>query len=184
MPETGTPTDARDHIKALEKDLAKSKSALETAMGENRGYAAKDAFAEAGFAPQFADLYTASQPEGELTKEAIETWALGYGIDPVPATEPVEGEPKTEPTVTDGSENLAAMGRGGSNPEGQGQPPTPTETMPIPEWQALYRRDPDAAKQAVADGKVELRGDNPYVPNYSQAENPYANRGKTEQTTQ
>ena len=181
---TGTPDEARDHIAGLEKDLAKTKSALNTALDVNRGFAAKEAFTTEGFDPKFAALYTASTPDGELTPEAVQEWTKTFGIEP--GTPPVvEGEPPKEPVVVDdGSENLASLGRGGSNPGGGGQPPTGKETMPIKEWQDLHAHDPDAANQAVADGRVELRADNPHLKRYSQRDNPYLNRGQPAKATE
>jgi hypothetical protein len=182
--ETGTPAEARDHIANLEKDLTKTKASLETALTVNKGFQAKEVFATAGFESNLADLYVSANPEGKLSPEAATEWAKGFGFVPkTKETKEIEAEGGTE-TVTDGSEQLADMGRGGSSPGGAGQPPPAKDTMSRTEWQQLYTRDPVAAKKAVADGKVEIRGDNPYAKDYVQGENPYRDRGAEKQTAE
>lgn len=159
----------REHITTLEKDLAKTKAALATSLAENRKYGAREVFGKEGFAAPIADLYVTSQPEGELTAEAAQAWASTYGL----TAPPVSQTAPAAPVETVASTSLASMGRGGSNPGGSGQPPAPNTAMSIPEWQDLHQRDPDAAAQAVVDGKVALRQDNPWVKGYTQRHNPY-----------
>jgi hypothetical protein len=173
VPETGTPEEAREQIDSLTKDLKSTQAELETAMQVNREHDVKDGFASGGFDPKFADLYMAANPEGDITADAISEWAGTYGIEPSTDN---QSTPSTEPVTDPSTTGLDTMGRGGSNPGGSGQPPATEKTMPIQEWQDLYARDPDAAKQAMEDGRVEVRTDNPYVPGYTQRRNPYQHR--------
>ena len=181
MPENA-PEELRKHADQLEKDLATSQAALEVSLGENRKHNAETAFTDAGFDAKFADLYLGTVEDGEITSDAISTWAGTYGLEP-------SGEPKTEeaPKETQATESpesstgLEAMGRGGSSPGG-GKAPVTDETMTVQAWQELYDKDPDAAKQAVTDGKIQLRKANPFVKDFKQRTNPYLDERQAELT--
>ena len=183
MPETDVP-DLRAQADKLTKDLAKSQEALVAEQVKTRGFAARDAFVDAGYEPKFADLYVAAEPEGELTAEAIKVWTGTFGLEPeeAPAGEGKAGDSKV--TEAPGSTALADLGRGGSSAEGGAGSSTTDKMITVQEWQQLTKTDPGAAREAVANGNVKLRPDNAWVRGYTLSPtggNPYIeqNRPKT-----
>ena len=181
--ELDTVPDLRVHADKLTKDLEKAQEALVTEQVKNRGFAARDAFKDAGYEPKFADLYVQAEPKGELTAEAIKVWTGTFGLEPETASE--DGKDGTKITKeAPGSTALADLGRGGSTADGGAGSSTEGKRITVQEWQALTKTDPGAAREAVANGLVKLRPDNAWVRGYTLSptgENPYIlqNRPKT-----
>lgn len=183
MPELDNVPDLRAHADKLESDLAKSQAALVESQADNQGFAAREAFTKAGYEPKFADLYVSAEPEGDLTPEAIKVWTGTFGLEPTEAPVGEEGEGNSKSTETAGASTaaLADLGRGGSSSEGGPGSSTDEKLITVPEWQALTKSDPAAAREAAANGRIKLRPDNAWVRGYSLSEtgsNPYieANR--------
>ena len=183
MPEELDVPDLRKQVDKLTKDLAKSQETLVAEQVTNRGFAARDAFADAGYEPKYAALYVAAEPDGELTEEAITVWTGTFGLKPeeAPTGEGKAGDSKTE---APGSTKLADLGRGGSSAEGGAGSSTESKMITVQEWQQLTKTDPAAAREAVAKGNIKLRPDNAWVRGYTLSPtggNPYIeqNRPKT-----
>lgn len=153
----------RERIKVLEKEAKEAKEASAASEAKARLFEAKDAFRTAGYKPEQAALYVAANPDGEITTEAVATFADSYGLAPV---EQSKGEPAPESgdksNPPSGSE-LTPMGRAGSRPGDGGAAPASTEQMTHPEWMELNRKDPAAAREALVKGRVEISQDNFYA---------------------
>lgn len=144
-------------IKKLEEDLTKQ-------AGENRRLQAREAFRTAGFKPEHGDLFASANAEAEISVETALQFANEYNLQPVEVSggeqTPPQGEDAGAPT---GSENLNSMSRAGSRAGEGGQQSTGNKTMTRQEWEQLNVRDPNAARQALAEGRVLIRADNPYA---------------------
>lgn len=146
-----------EQLKAREQELQELKSQLRTAN-------ARELFREQGLSPKHAELFAATNPEGELTPESVQEFATSYGLAPQ-AAEPSEAGDTPEPQTTedDPGEGLSAFSGAGSRGQA-GDAATPRTTkMTRDEWKALRDRDPAAAKVAIANGQVELNPNNFYV---------------------
>ena len=158
--------EALDNANKSIKDLTADNEKLTT---DNRGFAARDAFRNEGYAANHGDLYAASNPDGDITVEAVNEFAGQFNLAKVEA-----GETKVvEDGVTDeggdgtegkapGSKALADMQRGSSS-SGDGAGGASPEKMTIAEWQALHQTDPAAAKEAQRQGRVAVSNDNPWM---------------------
>lgn len=145
-----------EQLKAKEQELAELKAQLRTSN-------ARELFREQGLSPKHAELFAATNPEGELTPEAVQEFATSYGLA-TPADEPSEAaEAPQEGTTEDPGEGLSAFSGAGS--QGQaGEAATPRKTkLTRDEWKALQKSDPAAAKNALLNGQVELNPNNFYV---------------------
>ena len=136
---------------ALDKATAE-KGALQeqydTVSGELKGMKAKEAFRAGGFEDSHAELFVQTNPEVEITPEAISEFVTKYNLTPqsVPqqTLEPLAdianvAQPATQPGVI----GTAEAGK-----------------MTKDEYKKLQVSDPTAAHQALIEGKVQMREDN------------------------
>ena len=156
--------DQIDTLNKANKDLTSDNVRL---TGENRGFAARDAFRNEGYAANHGDLYAAANPEGEITADGVNEFAGQFNlpkVEIVASAEGQEGSADEGDQSSDegaGSTDLADMARGGSRP-GDSAGGASTESMTRAEWQSLMQSDPAAAKDAVRQGKVQISSDNPW----------------------
>lgn len=164
MAEEGTIPQMRERIEELNKVVAKKDAELSALQGEVRKFSARDAFREAGYAPQHGDLYAAQAgDELDLTADSITTFADQYGLSPVAQAT----QPDPEPKSVDGGDGgdpdpnaaLASFATGGSG-AGEGGQPSATQKMSKDDWRALQKTDPVAAGRALREGRVSMREDN------------------------
>lgn len=153
----------RERIDALDKANKKLEGDLKVQVQTNRTLQAKEVFRDKGFDPKHGELFATTNPDGDITGEAVEAfveqWSLSAAKE-TPATEetaPVEGTEQGAPSTA--STNLAGMNGGGSGPGGGGQPAVEATTLTKDQWHELNRTDPVAAREALS--RVELRKDNP-----------------------
>lgn len=166
----------RETIERLSKDKAGLEGSVKDLTGQLRVRDARDAFRTEGFNPKHGDLYAAVNPEGEITAEAVNTFAEDQGL-PVLDGNQSGSDDGGESTsgAKDGTENLADMSGSGSGAGEGGAGGAVPETLSRQEWQALYASDPASAKAAVASGRVEISKDNVMLkPSASPGANPYA----------
>lgn len=167
----------RDQIDNLTKQLKDAQSTNSKLTKENRVLAARDIFREQGYSPKAGELFAAQNPEGDITVEAVDTFAQEFGFGVLGSgTEGQEGnaeEGGTESETAPGSTELSLMGRGGSGVGEGGASGSSSEPMTRQEWQELHARDPQAARAAVASGRVQISKDNFYV-GQKTVGNPYA----------
>lgn len=157
----------RERIESLEKNAKASEKALAAAEAKARLFEARDAFREAGYKPDYAELFVKGY-EGDITKEAAVEFAGKYGFA---ASGGTEAEGKTaEGATTEGTSqetqskgNLAALSRAGSRAGEGGAAPVGNEPMTRDAYNELYKTDPAAARKAVQEGRVQIRKDNPYA---------------------
>lgn len=67
-------------IKALEKEIEPLREYKTTTEAEKRGTAIEAAFKEVGLKPEHAELFSAVNPEAEVTAESVQAFAAKYGL--------------------------------------------------------------------------------------------------------
>jgi hypothetical protein len=155
-----TPNELREQVDALTKDIGKMRKANEDLAKENRSLRARQAFSEATLSPELADLFVAANPEGDITVDSAKEFATKYGISaPVAEGEEEEKTPKPQPNV----EGLDAVSRAGSGAGEGGQLPAETNTMSVSEYVQLLKTNKVAASEALAQGRIRMRDDNPLM---------------------
>ncbi len=166
---------SEDNIAEMRKTierLSKDKADLTKQVGDlakaNRVYQAKEAFQAQGYKPANGALYAAVNPEGEITPDDVVGFAEEQGFTPVEA-DSGSSDSKQESTskTDDGSSEFSSMAGSGSRGGDGGAGGASDKTLTRQEWQQLHARDPEAAKAAVASGRVRISRDNTHsdVPN-------------------
>jgi hypothetical protein len=169
----------RERIDELTKQNKALAQQVPELQKENRVLKARDIFGQKGFAPEGGELFAAAHPEGEITDELVSSFVERYKFGK--AGSPSEGgtvvpqdEGSDAPEASADTEGLDALARGGSRAGDGGSGGSQSEPMTRAEWQALYKRDPAAAKAANRQGRVQISKDNVYVASGSVLGNPYA----------
>jgi hypothetical protein len=172
----------RETIERLSKDkagLQKENSELQTQV---RVRDAREAFRTAGYEPSQGDLFVAANPDGEITVESVNEFATQFKIQPAESSGGGDGGSNEEDPASQepaGSTNLAPASGGGSRP-GDSAGSATEQTMTRAEYMELAATDPAAARAAVASGRVEISGDNPWLREPSTGrKNPYVPLVKT-----
>lgn len=163
----------REQINALEKQLKELSKANSDFATENRVLAARDVFRQQGYSAEGGELFAAQNPDGEITAEAVDAFVQKYGLAQAKGGEAPSTEEETAPAADPGTAELAALSRSGSRAGEGGASGSSLEPMTRQQWQELHARDPQAAKVAVASGRVQISKDNVYVGGKS-AGNPFA----------
>ena len=173
--------EALDNANKSIKDLTATNEKLTT---DNRGFAARDAFRNEGYAANHGDLYAASNPEGDITVDAVNEFAGQFNLAKVETTVVADASEDADGGAGDstdanapGSTALGDMNRGGSS-SGDGSGGAAPEKMTIAEWQALMQTDPVAGKEAQRQGRVAVSGTGPFGDGTPVApgSNPYASK--------
>ncbi len=158
----------RDQIDALTKTNKELVGSNEELTLSNRGFQARDAFREAGYAANHGDLYAAANPDGDITDDGVNEFADQFNLSKTETTVVKEGEEggsegEGEETSEGGESTtaLADMARGGSS-AGDSAGGVKPESMTRAEWQVLMQTDPAAGKEAVRQGKVLISKDSPF----------------------
>lgn len=153
----------RERIEALEKQTKTAEQRATEAESKVRVFEAREVARDQGFSPKTGELF-AKVNEGEITPEALNTFATENGLQPVKETT-TESEGTSEEAddsgETDTTGNLGAMSGGSSASGSGGQQAAGSKTMTKAEFHSLSQSDPVAARQAALEGRVELRADNP-----------------------
>lgn len=166
----------RETIERLSKEKAAALKEVADVRKDLRVRDAKDAFAEAGYAKSNGELFVASNPEGEITAEAVVQFADQYDLTPVVTEESSTDSGDPTPPPADGSSELAPMAGSSSRSGDGGAGGADVETLTRDEWKALQQKDPSAAAAAIASGRVEISAGNPFVrgSGLPKGVNPYA----------
>ncbi len=168
----------RETIDRLAKDNKSLTAENETLKGDNRQLSAREVAREAKLDPKIGELF-AKTSDDDLTAEGLTTFATDLGLPAVldESPNPEGGEPAedAEGSAPDakGSADLSKMSRGGST-DSEGAGGADEETMTRAEWTELSRTDPDAARVALAKGKVQISRDNPFLGDTQRPGNPFA----------
>lgn len=170
----------RETIERLSKENAGLKKDNSDLQGQLRVRDARDTMRQAGYNPKHGDLYAAMNPEGEITAEAVSTFAEEQGL-PTFTADSAASDDAGDSTNDGGADTtqLAAMSGSGSRGGDGGAGGADVQTMTRAEWKQLYADDPVAARQAVASGRVEISRGNPIVGGSGspRGENPYVTVG-------
>lgn len=166
-----TPKELRDAYDSLVADQAKTRQELADMQKENKLLAAKEAFREAKYSPNMAELFVSSV-EGDITVDAVHEFVAKYDLPPMEVelakaaseSEPV-GEENQQNVEADDSDLSLMAGGTRSGEGGQQAADAQKGTISRADWEELAKSDPVAARQAVDSGKVLLRSDNFYIRN-------------------
>lgn len=153
----------RETIERLQKErasLVKDNTKLQSDLHIRD---AREAFRSGGYDPRHGDLFAAKNPEAEITEENVATFADEWNLAAVSVKSTSESEENSADLADDGTDALSAMGSGGTSTGEGGASGTATQKMTRSEWKKLMITDPASAKAAVASGKVEISGDNPWL---------------------
>lgn len=149
----------REQIESLEKQLKAALKGEAEAQSTARRMTAREVARETGLDPSHGELFASSNPEAEISVDALKGFAEQFKLAPSGTQAPAaEADESSEV-----EESLADFPGGGSRPGAGGQPSAGTEKMTRDEWNDLNRRDPQAARVALEQGRVQLRADNPWV---------------------
>ena len=171
--------EALDNANKSIKDLTADNEKLTT---DNRGFAARDAFRNEGYAANHGDLYAASNPEGDITADVVNEFAGQFNLAKVETKVVEDASTDADGGAGDGTDaealgstDLGKMDRGGSS-SSEGTGGAAPEKMTIQAWQTLMQTDPEAGKEAQRQGRVAISGDNPWGDGKPVApgSNPYA----------
>lgn len=181
MPEETVPQ-LRETLETTQKELKKLQKQNDDLLKTNRTLQAKEAFRDAGLNPKLSDLYTAMNPEGDITEEAVTEFASTWGIAGATMQEGAGeegGEPEAAGSQTEqvpNTEGLEQMSRAGSRAGDGGQPPVDTKYVTTDEFVQMQRTNPTEAKKALAEGRVKLREDNPLANKAVTGQSPFRAR--------
>jgi len=170
----------RERIARLEKSEKDLESQKEVLSKEVTKLQARDTFREAGYPASYGDLFAGQSDGAEVTGELVEAFIETYQLSPDGSTTTEESgttdEGNQESEQSDDSKDLALLARGGSRAGEGGTGSSASETLTRDEYMDLARNDPQAAKVAVSQGRVQVSRDNPYVPSKGRVSgaNPYA----------
>jgi hypothetical protein len=162
--QTKEPADLRAAYDALKAEHSKLQR-------EYTGYKAETTFKEAGLSAKHAELYLATNPDGDISPDTVKAFAEEYGLQPAqapaapqpaPAAEghlPADGSPPAvERTLSDGAQPadaaLAQVAAAAGSPQATIGAAAPGK-MSRTEFQRLLETNPSAAAQAYAEGRVE-----------------------------
>lgn len=171
----------RDRIARLEKSEKDLKSQNEGLSKENTQLKARDQFREAGYPASYGDLFAGqAEPDTEITPEAVQDFVKAFNLNvDGSASEDDSGttdEGGSNDDAGTDTEGLDVMARSGSRSGDGGSGSPEAKVLTRAEYLDLARNDPAAAKAAVANGRVQVSTDNPYVPSKGRVSgvNPYA----------
>jgi hypothetical protein len=138
---------------------------LNQLRADNRKLSAREAFRDAGLNPAHGDLFAAQAVKGDITVETAKAFAEQFGLS-TESPEKSTTDQETPAAKTDEPDDsaLSNMSGGGSGVGGIGAA-TATPKLTRDEWIELQKSDPAAARQALLEGRVQLRADNFYVQN-------------------
>lgn len=166
-----TPEELRDAFDAVSKENKKLQSQQAELLKENRALKAQLATRDAGVKPEVADLYIAANPDADISVDSIKEFVEKYGIaggEPVPV-----GEESAEQPSAPSTEGLDQFARAGSRTSPGGSAPDGKKVLTRDEFLMLQKDNPMAARQALAEGRVQLRNDNPLAEGRSPSVNPF-----------
>lgn len=163
MSDTDTSMEPKELREAYDRQVAENKSL----QGEFRTFKTSVFFKEQGLTPKHAELYLAANPNGEISPEAVQTFAAEYGLQPAAAPAPAKAEdehydsegntPPLETILTTGpatvKKELASLQGAAGTPQASFAAAAPMQ-MTQSEFQKLLQSNPTEAAKAYAEGRV------------------------------
>jgi len=156
-------------IKELREAHDRAVAERDQIAAEFKTFQATVTFKEAGLTQKHAELYLRANPDGEVTPDAVKSFAEEYGLAPqvAPPANPDSGHlpadgspPPVERTLADGPQtppvdrSLASLAGAGGTPEAQAAQAAPAR-MDRREFESLLKENPEAAAQAYREGRVQ-----------------------------
>jgi len=141
---------------------------LAVARSELRSFKTETHFEKQGLTAKHAELYLATNPDGDVTAETVSAFATEYGLSPAvipqppadPAHMPADGgTPPVERTMIDGpatpvDASLASVAGAAGTPASMLGNALPAK-MDRAAFNKLLQTNPDEAARAYAEGRVE-----------------------------
>lgn len=154
----------RERIDQLEKALKGLEKSNEELTSTNLTLQAREVARGQGYSPSVGDLF-AKAVGGEPTAEALAQFADTHGLKPAEAASAsTDASSDGDGSGDSGASTALASMSGGSSTSGSGgQQTTGSKTMTRQDYNDLHKSDPVAARQALMEGRVELRSDNPFA---------------------
>lgn len=163
MSDTDTSMEPKELREAYDRQVAENKAL----QGEFRTFKTSVFFKEQGLTPKHAELYLAANPNGEISPEAVQTFAAEYGLQPAAAPAPAKAEdehydsegniPPLETTLTTGPKTansaLASLQGAAGTPQAAFASANPA-VMTGAEFQKLLQTNPAEAAKAYAEGRA------------------------------
>lgn len=166
----------RETIERLSQDNAKAEKSISDLNSQLRVRDAREAFRGEGYNPKHGDLYAAVNPEGDITAEAVVSFADEQGLVVLEVNQESSGDSGSDTSGDDvEADKLSNMSGGGSRAGEGGAGGASPDTLTRTQWKELYRTDQAAAQAAITSGRVEISkddsgsvpGTNPYADMYS-----------------
>ena len=143
-------------------------AAQAAAESELRSFKTETHFEKQGLTAKHAELYLATNPDGDVTAETVSAFATEYGLSPAatpqppadPAHMPADGgTPPVERTLVDGpakpvDASLASVGGAAGTPASVLGSALPAK-MSRSEFNKLLQSNPEEAARAYSEGRVE-----------------------------
>jgi hypothetical protein len=148
--ENTTPKDLREAYDRAEARATEAELAAKTAKDELRQFQAQVTFEKQGLTPKHADLFLKTNPDAEVTQDAVHAFVEEYGLAPAPAAVPAEDAPATPAGIP---QLNAFQEAGGSGT--QGSAPAAAPKMSKADFQKLLETNPQEAAKAYVEGRTE-----------------------------
>jgi hypothetical protein len=170
----------RERIEAQNKAIKDKDTEIGKLNSQLRVRDAREAFRGAGYNPKHGDLFATTNPEGEITAEAVAAFAGEWDLQPAASDSIADEGTDDTSDADDGTDTLGSLGRSGTRAGEGGGGSSLEKTLTRQDWMELQATDPVAASQALSQGRVliseggnlrtgqsAVRGRNPYEPSPS-----------------
>lgn len=126
------------------------KARADAAEASLRSLKAEVLFDKSGLNAKHAELFLKSNPEADVTAEAVKTFADEYGLVPAASGDPAQ-PPKDDGPPADAG--LAALG-GAAQTDSSGAAPAAKPKVSVEEFEKLLAENPTAAAELYTKGQV------------------------------
>lgn len=147
--ENQTPKDLRDALDRAEARATEAEQTAQAAQSQLRMFQAQVTFEKQGLTPKHADLFLKTNPDAEVTSDAVAAFVEEYGLAPAAGAPAVEAQPKPA-----GNPQLNAFqeASGGGT---QGGAPAAAPKMSKRDFAKLLEENPQEAAKAYMEGRTE-----------------------------
>lgn len=154
----------RKTIERLSKENAGLKADNGSLAKTVRTFEAEKAFTAQGYKAANGALYAAINPEGEITPEAVLEFAneQGFSVQESNSSDDADSQKSASNAAKEQADFSSMAGSGSRGGDGGSGGPGDTP-MTRQAWKELHARDPEAARAAARQGRVQISRDNSYA---------------------
>lgn len=147
--ENQTPKDLREALDRAEARTAEAEKVAQAAQSQLRTFQAQVTFEKQGLTPKHADLFLKTNPDAEVTPDAVQAFVEEYSLAPASPAPAEEAQPKPA-----GNPSLSAFqeASGGGT---QGHAPVASPKMSKQDFEKLLETNPQEAAKAYMEGRTE-----------------------------